>query len=105
MMDSPSFKGSEIIATEAESQPSSKADGPSATLVPGAVEVLPILPLRDTVLFPGTIMPLSIGRASSLQLLEESLPQSKLLDWSCKRTSRVKTLPWSNCTNMASSVE
>lgn len=79
MMDSPSFKGSEIIATEAESQPSSKADGPSATLVPGAVEVLPILPLRDTVLFPGTIMPLSIGRASSLQLLEESLPQSKLL--------------------------
>jgi ATP-dependent Lon protease len=45
----------------------------------GAVEVLPILPLRDTVLFPGTFMPISIGRASSLQLLEQSLPQSKLL--------------------------
>ncbi|WP_395746092.1 endopeptidase La [Prosthecobacter sp.] len=47
--------------------------------VPGPVEVLPILPLRDTVLFPDTVMPLSIGRASSLQLLEQSLPQSKLL--------------------------
>ena len=47
---------------------------------PGAVpEVLPILPLRDTVPFPGTLIPLSIGRASSLRLLEECLPQSKWL--------------------------
>ncbi|MBX7210071.1 MAG: endopeptidase La [Verrucomicrobiaceae bacterium] len=42
-------------------------------------QVLPILPLRDTIVFPGTIQALSIGRASSLRLLEESLPQSKLL--------------------------
>lgn len=43
------------------------------------IETLPILPLRDTVLFPGTTQALNIGRASSLRLFEESLPQGKRL--------------------------
>ncbi len=42
-------------------------------------EVLPLLPMRDTLVFPGTIQALSIGRPSSLRLLEECLPQSKRL--------------------------
>lgn len=43
------------------------------------VMVLPILPLRNTVVFPGTLLPLTVGRPSSLRLLEESLAQSKTL--------------------------
>jgi ATP-dependent Lon protease len=39
---------------------------------------LPILPVRDTVLFPGAVMPLTVGRESSLALLE-SLDGEKLL--------------------------
>ena len=31
-------------------------------------EVLPILPLRNMVLFPGVFMPVSVGRKSSLKL-------------------------------------
>jgi len=50
-----------------------------APSAPGTIEVLPVLPLRDTIVFPGTIQALSIARASSLRLLEECLPQSKLL--------------------------
>ena len=42
-------------------------------------DTLPILPLRNIVLFPGTVVPLTIGRASSRRLLEESLPQSKVV--------------------------
>ncbi|MGC8828834.1 MAG: endopeptidase La [Verrucomicrobiia bacterium] len=42
-------------------------------------DVLPILPVRNTVLFPGTITPLTVGRPSSKKLLEESLGQSKLI--------------------------
>jgi ATP-dependent Lon protease len=42
-----------------------------------ASSVLPVIPVRNTVVFPGTIVPLSVARASSLRLLEESLPQSK----------------------------
>ena len=31
---------------------------------------LPILPLRNMVLFPGVIMPISVGRKSSLKLVK-----------------------------------
>jgi ATP-dependent Lon protease len=34
-------------------------------------EVLPILPLRNTVLFPGIIIPISLGRAKSLHLIRD----------------------------------
>ncbi len=34
-------------------------------------DILPILPLRNTVLFPGVIIPISIGREKSLKLIKE----------------------------------
>ncbi len=34
-------------------------------------ETLPILPLRNTVLFPGVVMPVSVGREKSLKLIRE----------------------------------
>ena len=55
-------------------------DAPGAVGVMAAgVEVVPLLPLRDTLVFPGTLQALSIGRPTSLRLLEECLPQSKRL--------------------------
>ncbi len=48
---------------------------PSPTVeAPHPARILPVLPLRDMVLFPGAMAPLTIGRPSSLKLLEESLP-------------------------------
>ena len=47
---------------------------------PSAIpDALPILPIRDTVLFPGTVLPMTIGRQASRKLLEESLPQGKII--------------------------
>ena len=40
---------------------------------------LPILPIRGTVMFPGTVMPLGVGRAASKLLLDKSLPKSKII--------------------------
>src|ERR1700735_1472169 len=42
-------------------------------------EELPILPVRDTVLFPGAVMPLPVGRESSLALLDSLEGAEKLL--------------------------
>jgi ATP-dependent Lon protease len=42
-------------------------------------EALPILVIRNLVVFPGTVVPLSIRRKSSRQLLDESLSQSKVI--------------------------
>ena len=35
-------------------------------------ETLPILPLRNTVLFPGVVIPITVGRDKSIQLLKEA---------------------------------
>src|SRR5664279_5004715 len=35
-----------------------------------AARILPILPVRDTVLFPHAVLPLTVGRESSIQLIE-----------------------------------
>ena len=40
---------------------------------------LPILPLRDTVLFPGAVIPLTVGRDSSLALLDSLQGEEKIL--------------------------
>jgi len=38
---------------------------------------LPILPLRDTVLFPNSFMPLAVARESSVRLIDETIAQRK----------------------------
>jgi ATP-dependent Lon protease len=42
-------------------------------------EVLPVLPVRDTVLFPGAVLPLTVGRESSLALVNGLEGEDKLL--------------------------
>ena len=42
-------------------------------------EVLPVLPVRDTVLFPGAVLPLTVGRESSLALVNSLEGDEKLL--------------------------
>jgi ATP-dependent Lon protease len=42
-------------------------------------DVLPVLPVRDTVLFPGAVLPLTVGRESSLALVSSLDGDEKLL--------------------------
>jgi ATP-dependent Lon protease len=37
----------------------------------GAIETLPVLPLRNAVLFPAAVVPINVGRARSVRLVEE----------------------------------
>src|SRR6266699_713404 len=53
--------------------------GAAATSAPQIPDVLSILPLRSFVVFPGTILPLTVGRAASIKLLDETLPQTKII--------------------------
>src|SRR5580658_9872005 len=47
-----------LSSKSVESQPTSSA------------KALPVLPVRDTVLFPHAVLPLTVGRESSIQLIE-----------------------------------
>ena len=40
---------------------------------------LPVLPLRDTVLFPNSFMPLAVARESSVRLIDEAIAGGKLI--------------------------
>src|SRR5688500_1251648 len=40
---------------------------------------LPVLPLRDTVLFPNSFMPLAVARESSVRLIDEAIANNKLI--------------------------
>jgi len=52
---------------------------------------LPILPVRDTVLFPGAVMPLPVGRESSLALLDSLEGPEKLLGVVAQLDPRVES--------------
>jgi ATP-dependent Lon protease len=54
----------------------------------GASRVLPILPVRDTVLFPHAVLPLTVGRESSIQLIQ-SLGEEKSIVVVAQRDARV----------------
>ncbi|MCK6484644.1 MAG: endopeptidase La [Phycisphaerae bacterium] len=53
-------------------------------------ELLPILPIRDTVAFPGTLVPLTIGREKSKQLIDDVISGSKLLGIVAQRHARTE---------------
>ena len=59
------------IKLEAEDPPNSKLDD--------VADDLPVLPLRGLVVYPMMWLPLTIGQERSIQLVEESLPQSRII--------------------------
>lgn len=49
----------------------------SSILPPEGPEILPILPLRNSVLFPASVVPVNVGRARSVRLIEESFGRDR----------------------------
>ena len=71
-----------VLQSPNESQPirptASDVEGPGerTLAIPGELSILPV---RSFVIFPGTVLPLTIGRPASIKLLDETLPQSKII--------------------------
>jgi ATP-dependent Lon protease len=70
---------SEMISHNAEFLPII-ADGDDADMrnleIP---DILPVLPLRNTVLFPGVVIPITVGRQKSLRLIQDVYRGGRLL--------------------------
>jgi len=69
-----------------EEQESAKSKG-RLTVPEGA---LVILPLRNTVLFPSTIMPLVVSRPASLRVIEEAVRQQLPVGFVCQRDAAIE---------------
>ncbi|OGS19140.1 MAG: endopeptidase La [Elusimicrobia bacterium RIFOXYA2_FULL_50_26] len=50
---------------------------------------LPILPLRGTVIFPSMIIPITIGRAGSVRLVEEATAGNRIIGVAAQKNSQV----------------
>jgi ATP-dependent Lon protease len=70
-------------------QPASPAHEPTPKSAPG-IRVIPVLPVRDTVLFPHAVLPLTVGRESSIQLIE-SLGEERSIVVAAQRDARLDT--------------
>jgi ATP-dependent Lon protease len=74
---------SDFLSIIHPSDPSKRGEGSEA-------HVLPILPVRDTVLFPHAVLPLTVGRESSIQLIQ-SLGEEKSIVVVAQREARLDT--------------
>ena len=68
------------LEPEASSKPLEKQQEPKSPF--------PVLPVRDTVLFPHAVLPLTVGRESSVQLIN-SLGEDKTIIVVAQREARV----------------
>ncbi|CAM4301308.1 endopeptidase La [Gillisia limnaea] len=75
-MDSLSFQG---IDEDAELIPLMTPEDEEEINKEELPEVLPILPLRNTVLFPGVVIPITAGRDTSIKLINDANNGSKVI--------------------------
>ena len=59
--------------------PSSESEGVTAEVRSNLPDALPILPLREAVAFPETLIPLAIGQERSIQLVNDVLTGNRML--------------------------
>ncbi len=53
-------------------------------------EELPLLPLRNTVLFPGVVLPITVGRDKSIKAVADAYKTDKLIGVVAQRDSQVE---------------
>ena len=70
---------SDLMETETEYIPLLSAEDEELMNSEDVPEVLPILPLRNTVLFPGVVIPITVGRDKSIKLIREHYRGKKII--------------------------
>ena len=63
---------------------------PAGNRVPVIPDELPILPLRDTVLFPNSFMPLAVARESSVRLIDDAISSGKMIGVFTQRDASIE---------------
>jgi ATP-dependent Lon protease len=70
-------------------QPAAAAEAPRTEDQPAEPRSLPLIPLREAVLFPQALAPLSVGRETSLAALEEATARGRLILVAAQRDAGV----------------
>ena len=70
---------SDLLDAETEFIPLLSSEDEEAMNAEEVPEVLPILPLRNTVLFPGVVIPITVGRDKSIRLIREYYKKNRII--------------------------
>ncbi|MEI7895562.1 MAG: endopeptidase La [bacterium] len=81
---------SDLIDSETEFIPLLSSEDEEAMNTEEVPEVLPILPLRNTVLFPGVVIPITVGRDKSIKLIREFYKGSRIIGVVAQRDASVE---------------
>ncbi len=85
-----SLQGPPPAANSTSAGPSGSARGTSDDRAHEIPRELPVLPVREVVVFPGTVVPLSVAREKSKRLLDAVLGGNKLLAVCTQRRSEIE---------------
>lgn len=53
-------------------------------------EEIPVLPLRNTVLFPGVVIPITVGREKSIKLIKEAYKSNKIIGVTAQKDGSIE---------------
>ena len=78
-MTNDGFGFTDLIENETEFIPLLSAEDEEQMNAEEVPEILPILPLRNTVLFPGVVIPITVGRDKSIRLIKEYYKGTRII--------------------------
>lgn len=81
---------SDILSNDAEFIPLLSAEDEDFISNTPMPELLPILPLRNTVLFPGVVIPITVGRDKSIKLVKDYYKSEKLIGVVAQRDQNIE---------------
>ncbi|HPT04003.1 MAG TPA: endopeptidase La [Bacteroidales bacterium] len=90
LIESEMLNFSEIVESDAEFIPLLTAQDEEIMNAEEVPEILPILPLRNTVLFPGVVIPITVGRDKSINLIREYYKSSKIIGVVAQKDSEIE---------------
>ena len=76
-----------VVRTDGEPGQAVASGGESRIVIP---EQAAVMAVRNTVLFPGTVMPLVVGREKSRRLLDDAMPEHRVIVLLCQKDGAVE---------------
>ena len=85
------------VASEAAPERAEEPDEEAKLEIP---DILPILPLRDTVVYPFAVVPLGVGKERSVKLIDDAMRGSRLVGLVAQKDSDVEQAGPADCFRM-----
>ena len=89
-------KMSEVVETDSEFIPLISPEDEDRMNLEKIPEKLPILPLRNNVLFPGVVIPITLGRDKSIKLIQDAYKGNKIIGVVSQKDSTIEEPKYSD---------